>query len=40
MDNNNDAKNVIGIITAVLSGIALVAEAFQNYEDNKSSDEN
>lgn len=40
MNHNNDAKNVIGIIIAVLSGIALVAEAIQDYEDSKGSDEN
>lgn len=38
MDDNNNGKDILGIMIAVLSGIALVAEAVQHYEDNNRSD--
>ena len=39
MDDTNNVKEIFGIMIAVLSGIALVAEAVQHYEDNNRSDE-
>ena len=39
MEDNNNTRDVIGIMIAVLSGIALVFDAVQRYEDSKKSDE-
>lgn len=39
MEDKNSTRDVLGIMIAVLSGFALVAEAVQRYEDSKKSDE-